>query len=185
MGGGQRETRVQLDGALKQRNRRPAPLRNIHRLSRAVRLQRFERSRRRLDQGDFMFLHHRQRLADARSESAGDLAERVQNLFLLGHLDLFFIENVPVPAVLRAEAQYILTADGCKRTLQHGCTAAPCANLLSDFRREFCIGRLLHQRQHLADTLGRKSGSGMGIVPTAPPAPGAASRQKPGHPSCS
>jgi hypothetical protein len=98
---GHRELRIELDGALQERDSgcEIVPRRQNLR-SGAVGLQRFERWRRRLFERRIVLADSGQRFTDAGSELAGCAAQRVQNLFLSCRLHLLLIENVSGAAVL-------------------------------------------------------------------------------------
>ena len=114
-----RELGIDLDRALEQRDR-GGRIRPRHQtfIRRAVRLQRVERRRRRLLERRIVLLDGRERFADARPERAGDLAQRVQDLFLPRRLHLLLVEDVAGAAVLGAQAQHVLASEAGNRAFE-------------------------------------------------------------------
>ena len=142
---GKREIWIEFGGALEKFHRRRAAFRHIDRLRCAVCLQRFERSRCGLDQRYLVLLDRGQRLADARSEFASNLAQSVQDVFLLRCLRLFVVEDLSRPTSLRAQAQDVLAAKARDGALQYRCAVASLAHLVGNLQGKLRICRLLHQ----------------------------------------
>ena len=98
-----------------------------------------------------MLLDGGERFAHSRSETGRNLAECAQDLFFPRRLRLLVGEDVAGRAVLRAQAEDVLTAERRDRSFQDGGAAGPDAHALRDVGGQSCIRRLVHQRQRSAD----------------------------------
>ena len=94
-----------------------------------------------------MLLDCGQRFANAGSEFASDLAERIEHVLLLCRLCLLLIQNIFRIAVFCTQAQYILASELCNGAFENRGAGCSLADLLGDFRSQPCIFRLSHQSQ--------------------------------------
>ena len=114
-----REFGIDFDSAPEEGYSRATPGGYVHLHRRAVRLQGFERRRRRLGERRRVLFHGGQRFAHPGSEFARDLTESVQDVFSPRRLRLLLIQNVSRVAVPRAQAQYVLASQACDRAFQN------------------------------------------------------------------
>ena len=122
-------------------------------MSGAVGLQRFERRRRRFRERRRVFLDGGERFSNSRSKTRRNLTECAQDLFFPCRLRLLVGEDVAGRAVLRAQAEDVLTAERRDRSFQDGGAAGPDAHALRNVGSQSRIRRLVHQRQRSSDAL--------------------------------
>src|ERR1019366_1962422 len=67
-------------------------------------------------------------------------------------LHLLIVEDVPGPAVLGLQAQYVPASHAGNRAVEDRCTPGPLANFARQFRSQARIGVLEHEVQHLVDS---------------------------------
>ena len=113
-----RELRIDLDRALEQRKRGGGSGRAVDLQCRAVRLQRFERRRRRLGERRRVLFDGRERFADPGSERLRDLTQRIQDVFFPRRLHLLLVEDVAGAAVPGAQARARIGSRGWRSSLR-------------------------------------------------------------------
>ena len=149
-----REPGIELNRALEQRHRaRQVAAGPQDRRPRAECAQRLDRRRRRLLERGAMLLDGGERFSDPRSKPDGDLAQRLEHIFLARRLHLLLVEDVAGAAARCAKAQHVLGPDGRDRTFQHGCARRPLADFTGYRGRQRCGRRLSHQRQDVLNPL--------------------------------
>jgi hypothetical protein len=102
-----------------------------------------------------VFLDGGERFSDSRSKTRGNLTERTQDLFFPWCLRLLVGEDVAGRAMLRAQAEDVLTAEHRDRSFQDGGAGGPDAHALRNVGRQSRIRRLVHQWQRSADAVVR------------------------------
>jgi hypothetical protein len=105
------------------------------------------------------------RLAEPRSELAGYLSQRIQNVFFPGSLHLLIGDDLPGIAVSGTQSQDILAAQCCNRSLQDG-AASSCtlADLPRQLRSNPDIGRLTHKVKSMMNTFLRDKNNGWRLL---------------------
>ena len=98
-----------------------------------------------------MFLDGGERFTHSRSETRRHLAECAQDLFFPCRLGLLVGEDVARRAVLRAQAEDVLTAERRDRSFQDGGAGGPDAHAPRNVGSQSRIRRLVHQRQRSPD----------------------------------
>lgn len=96
---------VDLDGALEQLDRRQPPLRPLHLQSGAVRFQRLERRGADVGKRPVVLVECRERFTEPHPQSAGDAAQRVQDVFLPRDLLLLLAEHLAAAASAGAHTE--------------------------------------------------------------------------------
>ena len=94
-----------------------------------------------------------ERFPDPRSEPDGDLAQRLEHVFLACRLHLLLVEDVAGAAVRGAQPEDILRAQAGNRPFEHGSARRALADISGQRRRERRIRRLPHQRQDVLNAL--------------------------------
>src|SRR6266511_935678 len=119
----------------------------------AVGLQRFERRRRHFLERPRMFLDGGERFSNPRSKARRNLTECAQYLFFPCRLRLLVGKDVAGRAMLRAQAEDVLTAEHRDRSFQDGGAGGPDAHALRNVGSQSRLRRLVHQQQGVADAL--------------------------------
>ena len=119
-GMGEREVRVELDGATKQRYRVEISLRPTGRHALAVRFEGLERRRRRGLDVLVVALDHGQRLAEPLAKARGGLTQRGDHSLFGCRLDLLLGKSLAGLAILSTEGKDVAAAQAGNRASQHG-----------------------------------------------------------------
>ena len=100
-----------------------------------------------------MLLDGGERFANSRSKTRRHLTECAQDLLFACRLRLLVGEDVASGAVLRAQAEDVLTAERRDRSFQDGGAARSRADALRQVGSQSRVRRLIHQRQRSSDAL--------------------------------
>ena len=145
--GGQREVRVEGESAFEQRDRLHLADTVARVEPHAVRLERFERCRRRVLNRHVETLNRSKRFAELLAQSGGGGSDAGQDVGFRCRLHLLPRHDVARSARLRFQLHDVRAVERCNRSQQDGFGADALAEIVGDLGRYRFARRLLHQPQ--------------------------------------